>query len=156
MAKSIGRRQLIGGAIGLVGVLGIGVGAHSRAQDASPPAAPSASPAASPAASPIASPSPAPVTIAGFDIGWEYNGKRTTAGSPIEVPVLPGATISLPNIGNALHNFVVDEWGIEVEMPVGETVQATVPADAESGSYKFYCSIPGHEAAGMVGQLAVQ
>ena len=76
-------------------------------------------------------------------------------GAPVSVPVAPGTTISLPNNGVTLHNFVVDEWGLLVDMPIGQTVQATIPADAAPGQYRFYCNIPGHEAAGMVGTQMV-
>lgn len=147
---------MIGGAAALVGAAGLGVGARSRAQDASPAAGTPATPVASPIASPMASPSAATaITITGFDIGWEYEGQRTAPGAPITVPVSPGTTINLPNQGVAAHNFVVDEWAILLDMPIGGTTQATVPADAAPGSYKFYCNIAGHEPAGMVGTLVV-
>ena len=32
----------------------------------------------------------------------------------------------------------------------------TIPADAEPGEYQFYCSVPGHAQAGMVGTLVIQ
>ena len=31
-----------------------------------------------------------------------------------------------------------------------------VTADPEEGGYEFYCSVPGHEAAGMKGTLIVK
>jgi azurin len=33
-----------------------------------------------------------------------------------------------------------------VDMPIGETVPWTVPADLAPGTYTFYCAIPGHRA----------
>jgi len=158
MAKRMGRREFLATALGAGGVLGIGLGAVSVAQDATPAASPMASPMASPSASPVATPAAAAaaITIEGFDIGWRYEGQSTAPGAPIEVPVSPGMTINLPNTGVAAHNFVVDEWGALVDMPIGGTVTYTVPTDAAPGTYRFYCNVPGHEAAGMVGNLIVQ
>lgn len=98
----------------------------------------------------------AAVTIEGFDIGWEFDGQRTAPGAPIDVTVAPGDIISLPNVGASLHNFSVDEWGISEDMPAGETITVTIPADAAPGTYEFYCNVAGHVTAGMVGNLIVQ
>lgn len=38
----------------------------------------------------------------------------------------------------------------------GESITATITAPAESGDYVFFCSLPGHAEAGMVGTLTVQ
>jgi len=94
-------------------------------------------------------------TIEGFDIGWRYQGQETAPGAPIDVTVPPGANLSLPNVGAAMHNFSVDELGIDVDMPPGETVSALIPADAAPGTYRFYCDVPGHPEAGMVGNLII-
>lgn len=161
MVGTMGRRQVLAGALGVAGALGIGVGARrvgSVAQEGTPGVIPVASPGATPAASPLASPATsaaATITIEGYDIGWRYNGQQTAPGAPIDVPVAPGAVISLPNVGAAAHNFVVDQPPLLVDMPVGQTVQVTLPADLAPGTYRFYCNIPGHEPAGMVGNLIV-
>ena len=52
--------------------------------------------------------------------------------------------------------FAVDALSIDVDMPAGQTVTATIPADAAPGEYEFYCNVPGHKPAGMVGTLVVQ
>lgn len=62
-------------------------------------------------------------------------------------------TVSLPNDGVTLHNFAIDELGIDVDINPGETQQTTINAPA--GTYEFYCNVPGHKAAGMVGTLTV-
>ena len=101
-------------------------------------------------------PAAAALTIEGVDIAWVFNGQRSAPGQPVSVTVAPGATISLPNTGATLHNFAVDALGIDVDMPVGETVEATIPADAAPEEYEYYCNVPGHKPAGMVGTLVVQ
>ena len=69
---------------------------------------------------------------------------------PADAPV----TVTLPNVGLALHNFSVDELDVSVDVPPGQTGSATITAPA--GTYEFYCNVPGHKAAGMVGTLTVE
>jgi plastocyanin len=54
------------------------------------------------------------------------------------------------------HNIAVKNGDVEEEGEVvgqGETSEVTVTL--EPGEYTFYCSVPGHEAAGMEGTLTV-
>ena len=69
--------------------------------------------------------------------------------------------IDLPNTGTAVHNFNIDgknnpsDPGIhsgDVQPGQGTSVTVNLPA----GDWYFYCSIPGHEQAGMLGTLTVQ
>ena len=76
--------------------------------------------------------------------------------APETLTVSPGDTITASNPGVIEHNFVVDELGILVDLPNGGSTEITIPADAAPGEYRFYCSIPGHEPAGMVGTLIIQ
>jgi plastocyanin len=106
-------------------------------------------------ASTVAAAGPA-ATVEAVDIGWVYNGQDTRSGQEVRVEVAPGATISLPNAGASPHNFVVESLdNVVVDMPVGQTVTYTVPADAPPGEYEFICNLPGHAPAGMVGVLVV-
>lgn len=62
-----------------------------------------------------------------------------------------GVAITLDNIGLVEHNLVIDEIDLEIYVNVGETVTETVVL--APGTYEFYCSIPGHREAGMVGVI---
>lgn len=85
------------------------------------------------------------VTVVGHDIYFD----------PAEVHVNAGQiTFILPNEGAAEHDFSIDELGIQVNMPAGTT--QTLEADIPAGTYEFYCNIPGHKDAGMVGTLVVE
>lgn len=85
------------------------------------------------------------VNIVGHDIYFD----------PAEVTIAAGAvTFILPNEGAAAHNFAIDELGISVDMPAGTT--QTLEADIPAGTYEYYCNVPGHKAAGMVGTLVVE
>jgi glucose/arabinose dehydrogenase/plastocyanin len=72
----------------------------------------------------------------------------------LAIPANTDVTITLPNTGAALHTFTIDELGVDVEVAAGDT--GTVTINAPAGTYEFYCSVPGHKEAGMVGTLTVQ
>ena len=65
-------------------------------------------------------------------------------------------TLVMENPSSVEHNIAVKGDGIDEQGPVvgqGETSEVTVTLEA--GEYEFYCSVPGHEAAGMEGTLTV-
>lgn len=90
-----------------------------------------------------------------FDIGWRL-GDLATPADAITLTVTPGTSFEVINEGVSLHDFVVDELGIDVDLEAGETATVTIPDDAALGEYEFYCSVPGHAAAGMVGTLVIE
>jgi len=85
------------------------------------------------------------VTVVAHDIYFEPAEVHLTAGK---------VTFVLPNEGAAPHDFSIDDLGIQVDMPPGET--QTIEADIPAGTYEFYCNVPGHKDAGMVGTLVVE
>lgn len=66
--------------------------------------------------------------------------------------------IDFTNEASIPHNVVIeDSSGKEVASTPTITGQsATAEFDAKPGTYTYYCSIPGHEAAGMKGTLTVK
>lgn len=68
-----------------------------------------------------------------------------------------GETVALrlENQDSAAHAFDIDELGIHVAMPAGQPALALFMATAP-GTYTYYCSVPGHREAGMVGTLVVE
>ncbi len=71
----------------------------------------------------------------------------------LSIPADADVTVSLPNEGVTLHNFAVDELGIDVDIDPGATQEVVINAPA--GTYEYYCNVPGHKAAGMVGTLTI-
>ena len=49
------------------------------------------------------------------------------------------------------HNFSIDALNISVDIAPGETKEVKI--NAPEGEYEFYCNVPGHKEAGMVGTL---
>ena len=82
---------------------------------------------------------------------------RDLAFSPTQVSATAGEIeVELENVGAAQHDFVIEEAGdqLVVQAAPGDTATGTI--ELEAGSYTFYCSVPGHRAAGMEGSLEVQ
>jgi len=68
-----------------------------------------------------------------------------------------GETVALrlENQDTQSHSFDIDEFAVHTLLPSGATSLALFTASMP-GSYTFYCSIPGHRDAGMVGTLVVE
>lgn len=78
--------------------------------------------------------------------------------SPASITISAGEKVKLTfeNQGRAPHNLVVEGLGISTRtIGSGQTdaVEFTAPA---SGTYIFFCSVPGHKTAGMEGSLKVE
>lgn len=65
-------------------------------------------------------------------------------------------TLVMENPSSVEHNIAVKDGDTDEKGEIvgqGETSEVTV--NLEAGEYTFYCSVPGHEAAGMEGTLTV-
>lgn len=52
------------------------------------------------------------------------------------------------------HTFTVDELGVNITVGRGQTIPYQLRAE-KTGSFTFYCAVPGHRAAGMEGTIKV-
>jgi glucose/arabinose dehydrogenase/plastocyanin len=131
---------------GVAGEATLEVGGLSETEVASP-AADAASPAAtdgSPATGAVGTGDE--VTVESVDI--DFNPNEFT------IPANTDVTVHLPNNGAVRHNFSVEELGINVDIPPGE--EQTITINAPAGEYTYYCDVPGHRQAGMVGTMTVE
>lgn len=122
------------------------------------------SPSLSPAASPTARADCA--TLAGLSGTVQDHGTAAVSGTSVAIDAgdfffdptcltasSPGTvTVTVTNTGNALHNFTVEEQGIDQDVQIGESVTLKVELPA-SGSLPFLCKY--HSAAGMQGAFVV-
>lgn len=88
----------------------------------------------------------ADVTVTATEFAFDPDVLSFGAGST--------TTVELKNGGTVEHDFTIDELGVKIYAGAGKTVTGTV-GPVEAGTYQFYCSIPGHKEAGMVGELTV-
>jgi plastocyanin len=64
-------------------------------------------------------------------------------------------TITMTNPSGLSHDVSI-KGGVDVHGPVvGQGGKSVVSATLKAGKYTFYCSVDGHEAAGMTGELDV-
>jgi uncharacterized cupredoxin-like copper-binding protein len=65
-------------------------------------------------------------------------------------------TLVMENPAPIEHNIAVRGEGVDEQGEVvGQGKESRVTVDLEAGEYEFYCSVPGHEQAGMKGTLTV-
>ena len=82
--------------------------------------------------------------------GFKFNTKTLTAKTG-------GVTITLTNKDSSPHNVAIKQGTkvIKKGAVVAKGKKSVATATLKKGSYTFYCSVPGHEAAGMKGALKV-
>jgi uncharacterized cupredoxin-like copper-binding protein len=80
-----------------------------------------------------------------------------TKFSPTELRASVGETVALrlQNSDSQRHYFDIDELNVHVAMPASTDALALFRPSAP-GTYTFYCQVPGHREAGMVGTLVVE
>jgi outer membrane protein assembly factor BamB/plastocyanin len=87
------------------------------------------------------------ITVNAFDLGYDLTN--------VVVPADTDITVTMNNTGGAVHNMQFDDLGIfSGDASGGQAVTFTFTAPA--GVYTFYCTIPGHRAAGMVGTFTAE
>jgi nitrite reductase (NO-forming) len=130
-------------AVGLVGCASAPAGGWTYAPSPAAVVAAAASPSGSPAASPAGAAVDA-IEIKAFDLGF--------TPSAVTVPAAGTYDVTFDNTGAAPHDVTFQD-GTKIAAAPGETVTGTVTVPADG--IGFLCSIPGHEAAGMKGSVAV-
>jgi nitrite reductase (NO-forming) len=74
----------------------------------------------------------------------------------LNVGVGQTAQVTLTNGDGAAHDFTAPDLGVASEQVVGQGASTSVSFSASAeGQYSYWCSIPGHRAAGMEGQIVV-
>jgi uncharacterized cupredoxin-like copper-binding protein len=81
---------------------------------------------------------------------WQPNTITAKAGDKV--------TLEVKNGGSTAHTFISPGLSVAngVDVPTGKTTNVTFTAPSAPGAYQFWCNIPGHAEAGMVGEIIVQ
>ncbi|MFN8472848.1 MAG: cupredoxin domain-containing protein [Anaerolineae bacterium] len=100
--------------------------------------------------------------VAGKDIAFDQTQLTAAANQPI--------TVNFSNTGSLVHSIVFDlppandkagdvgvpaGWETGQGVAAGQSATLNLPA-LQPGQYRYYCAVPGHAEAGMVGTLTVK
>ena len=86
------------------------------------------------------------VTLVAEDIMWDMETIEARVNQPIEITVR--------NEGALDHDFVIKELGIDILLSPNDVQIVKITVD-HAGTITYICNIPGHEEAGMVGQIII-
>ena len=78
----------------------------------------------------------------------KYNTNKLTAKAG-------KVTITMTNMSPLQHDIAIKGGATAKGKVVGQGGKSVVTLDLKPGKYTFYCSVDGHEAAGMNGELDV-
>lgn len=128
-------------------------------------------PAATPTAAETTAPAPAETTTTEQTTTAAGGGSQAGSGTlqltadkaqlkydktSLEAPA-GKVTIDLTNPSPIPHDVAIKGNGVEAKSKVIQNGDKTsVSAKLKPGTYTFYCTVPGHEAAGMKGTLTVK
>jgi len=117
-------------------------------------------------------PRPQEVTLTAKNMTFNPSSFEATAGAPVVLTLvnedalehdfsileIPVESVSEPDPVSAEHQMEMGETAVEpvlhVAVQPNETNQLTF-TPTKPGTYEFYCTVPGHKEAGMVGTMTV-
>lgn len=73
--------------------------------------------------------------------------------SPAGLNLTKGQPVKITFKNSGFHTFTIDELGVDVQLS-GDTASVEF-TPAKSGSFEYYCAVPGHRESGMLGSLTV-
>jgi plastocyanin len=146
--------SFLGLAIGLLVFAGCGSSSSSSSSAASAPAttATETSPATT------STPATAPAT-ASSNVSLEANPEGQLKYNTTTLTAKAGkVSIAFANMSPVGHNVTVasSSGAVVGATPTFEGGSKTLSLNLKPGTYKFYCSVPGHRQAGMEGTLTVK
>ncbi|MCH7828479.1 cupredoxin domain-containing protein [Patescibacteria group bacterium] len=80
---------------------------------------------------------------------------RSFAFSPETLKARVGESIVLEVQATGQHTFTIDELGVNVSLPHGKTTRVEF-TPSQTGTFTYYCAVPGHRNAGQIGTLTVE
>ena len=143
-------------AVGLLAFAGCGSSASTTGTSASTPAATTTATTSSTAAAKTST--PAVATGAATALSVEANPEGQLKFNTSSLTAKAGrVTIAFTNTSPLEHNFTVasSSGAVLGSTPTFRGGTKTLALELKSGTYKFYCAVPGHRMAGMEGTLTV-
>jgi plastocyanin len=143
-----------------VGVLALGGCGSSSGGTSSSASTPASTPATTPTTSSSATTTTTttttsagqPLTLAANPEGQLAYNKKTLTANAGEV------SIDFTNMSPLDHNMTIESSSHQIlgATPTFDGGTKALTLDLKAGTYKFFCSVPGHRMAGMEGTLTVK
>jgi plastocyanin len=145
-------------AVGLLALAGCGGSSNSTSSSASTPTSAAETPTTSSSA---ASSTPAPASSEGAEqkLSLEANPEGQLKYNTTSLSAKAGkVSIDFANTAPVGHNVTIasSSGAVVGATPTFQGGSKTVSLNLKPGTYKFYCSVPGHRMAGMEGTLTVK
>jgi plastocyanin len=144
---------------GLTALAGCGGSSGSSSSSASTPAS---QPTTATTSSPATSSTPAAAggaKSAGQTLSLAANPEGQLAYDKTSLTAKAGkVSIAFTNTASLVHNVTVasSSGAVAGATPTFQGGSKTLTLNLKPGTYKFYCSVPGHRTAGMEGTLTVE
>jgi len=140
-------------AVGVLALAGCGSSSSSTSSSASTPTT-----AATPTTSSTAAPATAPAGAAqALNVAANPEGQLKYSTTSLTAKA-GKVSIDFTNMSPLDHNLTIESSSKAVlgATPTFQGGTKTLTLDLKAGTYKFFCSVPGHRMAGMEGTLTVQ
>jgi plastocyanin len=150
--RSVPKASMLTLAVGLLALAGCGSSSSSTSSSTSTPTTPSSASSSTPAPA-------APSTAPGQTLSLAANTEGQLKYSTTSLTAKAGnVSIAFTNMASLEHNVTVasSSGAVVGATPTFAGGTKTLSLNLKPGTYKFYCSVPGHRAAGMEGTLTVQ
>lgn len=79
---------------------------------------------------------------------------RNFSFSPKTLTLKEGQPVKITFQNRGTHTFTIDELGVNKSLTGSSSTVEFTPT--RSGTYEFYCAVPGHRQQGMLGALTVE
>lgn len=90
-----------------------------------------------------------------LQLAADPNGGLTFDKTTLEAQA-GNVTIDFTNDSSTPHNVTIEDNGVDAATKTFSGGEDSLTADLPAGTYTFFCSVPGHEEAGMKGTLTVK
>jgi plastocyanin len=146
--------------IGLLAIAGCGSSSSSTTSSAStPPAASTPASAAQTTTTSSAASTQAPASGSGQALALAANPEGQLKYTKTSLTAKAGkVSIDFTNMSPEEHNMTIasSSGAVVGATPTFQGGSKTLTLNLKPGTYKFFCTVPGHRAAGMEGTLTVQ
>ncbi|MGO9249442.1 MAG: plastocyanin/azurin family copper-binding protein [Solirubrobacteraceae bacterium] len=159
-AKTIHRAAVLSAAIAALGLIaGCGSSSSSGSSSTSTPAKPATTPATTSTSTSTSESEVAKTTPNGQLLTIEANREGELKYNKTSLTANAGqVSIAMTNMAPLGHNVTIESSSGKIlgAVPTFQGGTRTLKLNLKPGTYKFFCSVPGHRMAGMEGTLNIR